>query len=186
MPFSSLHEFNKWLKSIQYRFNHASRQPGVTMTTSEETKMLKNRRKVRLNGKRKRLSHVVWHDHTGHWPEWPEVVHHIDGDKTNDAFKNLQLMSAAEHTSLHQTGANQSEETKARMSAARKGGILSEEHRARIRAAAIQRWKDPEYRAKISAANMGENNPSWKGDAATPHSKYTRIQRAKRRAIREL
>lgn len=60
-----------------------------------------------MNGKRKPRSHYVWYAHTGHWPEWPnEVVHHIDGDPTNDEFSNLQLMSAFEHKSLHTRGEN--------------------------------------------------------------------------------
>jgi len=30
-----------------------------------------------------------------------EVVHHIDGDHTNNAIENLQIMSQAEHLKLH-------------------------------------------------------------------------------------
>ena len=59
------------------------------------------RQSIVINGKSKYQSHVVWHAHTGHWPEWPEVIHHIDDDTMNDDFSNLQLMSNSEHSFLH-------------------------------------------------------------------------------------
>ena len=90
-----------------------------------------SRQIIVISGKSKYRSHVVWHAHTGHWPEWPEVIHHIDDDTVNDDFSNLQLMSNSEHSFLH---------------------------------------------------NRGERNPKWLGDAATPHAKYMRIWRSKRRA----
>jgi len=62
------------------------------------------RRITIINGKSKYRSHVVWHAHTGHWPEWPEVIHHIDDDTMNDDFNNLQLMSNSEHSFLHNRG----------------------------------------------------------------------------------
>ena len=131
------------------------------------------RRSMRLNGGRKKYSHYVWHAHTGHWPEWPnEVLHHIDGDPTNDAFDNLRLMSNSEHMTLHNSGENHPLFGKPR----------SEETKAKISAATTEQWKDPEFRAKVSAAMTGENNPNWKGDDATPGAKYYRVLRARRRA----
>ena len=145
------------------------------------------RRSMRLNGGRKKYSHYVWHAHTGHWPEWPnEVVHHIDGDPTNDAFGNLRLMSNSEHMILHNSGENnsnwgkpRSEETKAKISAAHTGRTRSKESCAKIKAA----WT-PERRARASVSMMGEKNPNWRGDDATAHTKHYRdyrVQRARRR-----
>ena len=71
--------------------------------------MLKDRpprRIIIINGKSKYRSHVVWHANTGHWPKWPEVIHHIDDDTMNDDFANLQLMSNSEHSSMHNSGEN--------------------------------------------------------------------------------
>jgi len=49
-------------------------------------------------------ANLVWEEATGHYPDWKnkrELLHHIDGDKRNDNIGNLQLMSSADHTSLH-------------------------------------------------------------------------------------
>lgn len=81
------------------------------------------RRRVRIaNGKSKLRSHVVWHEHTRHWPQWPEVIHHIDGDILNDDFGNLYLTSISEHGKMHHFGKSVSEETRTKMSEARQGG----------------------------------------------------------------
>ena len=96
--------------------------------------MPKDRRTITINGERKKYSYYVWHAHTGHWPMSPdEVIHHIDGDTLNDDFSNLRLMSDSEHKSLHMSGGirtgdnnpffgrTHSEESKAKMSAAKMG-----------------------------------------------------------------
>lgn len=60
-------------------------------------------RTVRVNGKRKKYSHYIWHQHTEYWPDYAnkrEVIHHLDGNSLNDSFDNLQLMSITEHRSL--------------------------------------------------------------------------------------
>lgn len=167
--------------------------------------MRKIRRYGTVNGERKRYSHIIWHAHTGHWPKYPdEIIHHIDGDSLNDSFENLQIMSHAEHTSLHQTGRINSEEANAQMSASKKGKPRSCETRAKISTALIEQWTDLEFRnnrieamnrldvkTKQSAANMGKNNPmygmtgedcpNWKGATASDHAKYMREWRARKK-----
>lgn len=124
------------------------------------------RRNVYINGVKKKYSHVVWHKNTGHWPIVPdEVVHHIDGDKSNDEFSNLQLMPDSEHKSLH-----------ARIQENSVCGRTGEDH------VFFGKLRSEETKAKMSAAMAGENNPNWQGDAASDHAKYQRIWRAKRRA----
>ncbi len=41
-----------------------------------------------------------------------EIVHHIDGNKKNNYYKNLKLMTKSEHHSFHNKGKYHSEETK--------------------------------------------------------------------------
>lgn len=140
-------------------------------------------RRIMLNGKTKRQSHIVWYAHTGHWPIVPdEVVHHIDGDPSNDSFENLQLMSDFEHRSLHASGENHY----------MYGKTLSEEHKAKISASRMGKYtgrnnpnfgkpRTEEVKAKISASTRGDKNYNWQGDRATPAAKYMRIYRARKR-----
>lgn len=50
-----------------------------------------------------RAHHYVWFKKTGHWPntEKGEQVHHIDGNKLNNDFSNLVLVSVADHSAIH-------------------------------------------------------------------------------------
>lgn len=50
-----------------------------------------------------------------------EVVHHKDGDKTNNDIENLVLMSLSEHSREHQIGKVFSKETRQKISDAAKG-----------------------------------------------------------------
>ena len=49
---------------------------------------------------RKRMHVYVWEYFYGSVPEGYHI-HHIDGDKSNNAIQNLQLLSAKEHEKLH-------------------------------------------------------------------------------------
>lgn len=44
---------------------------------------------------------MVMEQHLGRYLEPDEIVHHIDGDKQNNAIENLQLTHQAEHVSNH-------------------------------------------------------------------------------------
>lgn len=46
------------------------------------------------------LHRAVWRHHHGEIPEGAHV-HHIDGDKTNNAIENLSLASASTHIKIH-------------------------------------------------------------------------------------
>lgn len=45
--------------------------------------------------------HLVWWDNTGEVVTEDEVIHHKNGDKTDNRFENLKKMSRAEHASHH-------------------------------------------------------------------------------------
>jgi hypothetical protein len=49
--------------------------------------------------------HYTWFIETGHLPDTKngEQVHHIDGDKLNNSFDNLVLVSVSEHTRIHKS-----------------------------------------------------------------------------------
>lgn len=111
--------------------------------------------RLQIDGVRKDVSHRVWYENTGHWPVGEEVIHHRDSNPLNNKFENLQLMSNAEHTSLHQSGES--------------NHFFGKTH-------------NKESRDKISVALMGERNYRWQGDAASDHAKYGRVWRARRRA----
>ena len=111
------------------------------------------RRHKRVNGKLKLHSHYIWWSNTGHWPVWPEVVHHKDGDIMNDEFSNLELKTISEHTRQHHTGMTRTEKAKAKM---------SDEN-------------NPMY------GKTGTKHHGWQGDAASDSAKYCREWRRKRR-----
>jgi len=56
---------------------------------------------TRKNGKNVNTHRKIIEDSIGRTLLYNEVVHHIDGNKTNNNLENLKLMSRSEHSKLH-------------------------------------------------------------------------------------
>jgi hypothetical protein len=87
----------------------SAKEGGASLTAEaiEDLPTRKYHKYVTIDGVQKRNSHHVWFLNTGYWPDFEnkrEVIHHIDGDHQNDDFSNLQLMTNAEHSTLHNIG----------------------------------------------------------------------------------
>jgi hypothetical protein len=59
---------------------------------------------------------LVMEEHLGRYLTTEEQVHHISGDREDNSLSNLQLLSATEHSRLHNTGRVLSEESRRKIS----------------------------------------------------------------------
>ncbi len=70
---------------------------------------------IKHNGKWKRRNRVVMEKELKRPLEPWEHVHHKNGNRTDDRLCNLVIISASEHSRLHNTGRRASSETKIKM-----------------------------------------------------------------------
>ena len=92
-------------------------------------------RRVYVDGKRYKEHRLLWTHYNGDIPLSKEI-HHIDGDKLNNALSNLMCLTHQEHIALDQRHADP---------------VFREKMRRAV--TGIQR--SPETRAKLCAAKMG-------------------------------
>ena len=84
---------------------------------------------------KKRLHRLIWEDWYGKPVPKGYVIHHINGDKTDNRIQNLQCVSNGNHIRFHHKGKKCkpfTEEHKRKLGEPKKGIPLSEEHKLKI------------------------------------------------------
>lgn len=124
-------------------------------------------------GKRERLHCFVWRSETGRIIPKGYAVHHIDGDKNNNDFSNLALMSKESHAKLH--GTTWSEERiikqrailKEKCVPASKAWHKSEEGR---------KWHTDHYKESLGKEEVFNYKCLYCGDSFNSKHKYSKNQ----------
>lgn len=80
---------------------------------------------IKVNGKKHNEHRYIMEQHLGRPLSRYEVVHHINGDKTDNRLCNLMVMSLSEHAKLHRIGAKATEQTRDKLAKASQGNTHS-------------------------------------------------------------
>ena len=86
------------------------------------------------------------------------AIHHLNQKKTDNALANLVYLTSSEHRKIHNE--NMSEETRAKLAAAKKGRHHSEETKAKLSEARKGQNLSEETKVKISAKLKGRTSPN--------------------------
>ena len=86
-----------------FHSDDTKRQISKSVRNAAQSKPVKGYRMIRVNGACKPYHRHLMELHLGRTLCRDEVVHHIDGDVTNNSLDNLEVMPLSEHTSMHKT-----------------------------------------------------------------------------------
>ena len=89
------------------------------------------------------------------------IIHHIDGNKLNNCILNLEMISWGEHTILHRKGKTHTEETKQKISNAKKGRKMTDAEKQHL--SNIKTIKEARI-VKIGFADSGKQRYAIKKD----------------------
>jgi len=83
-------------------------------------------------GEYKARARIVMENKLGRVLSSNEIIHHINGDPSDDRIENLMLTNRSKHTINHHTGKKMSESAKKKIGDASRGRFHSEETRLKI------------------------------------------------------
>ncbi len=104
-----------------------------------------------------------------------EVVHHIDGDKSNNRPDNLQVMTLSEHSRMHMSGRTLPQSTRIKIAKARTGvgfpkmskDQVHEIHSSDLTCRALGR-KFGVHHTTISRIRRFDTAPNWNPPSPAP------------------
>lgn len=114
---------------------------------------------------------LVWEEANGPIPT-DHVIHHRNGDITDNRLENLELLTATEHQRHHHLGRKRNAATRIKMSATARSQIKQRQVEGRAGGAQPGRKQSPEHLRRRLASRRAHP------DGGNPFQKFTSEQRS--------